>query len=374
MFIILGASKGFGKAILKSLCLVDSKFKITMNDTITLLGRNINTLLALKEECKIKCNFQCFKHNLEDHSLQEFAIDTNNDKYFVFYNSASCDFTGPIININHTDWLKSMNENVWNMCNFSLFITRSVSGIIQFVNISSLCAIQPIEDMGMYSLTKAYREYFFKILTLENPSVRVLNYAPGAMHTDFSNAIRELLGENSETEIKFKTMTNWVDPTASATKLINLIDADTWENNAHIDFHDQSTCPIVSFTRSSSFCSSHKMENCFLSLEENKKCFGKCNSLHGHNYTVNITYKGPIDIVSGMSVDLGEIKIWVDKIILQMDHAHLNDLTHMFKGRPTSCEVIAVVFWEQLPHCIGSSKLEIVKIIETDKQWSEYRG
>ena len=371
-FIILGASKGFGKEILKALCLRYENF-INTDDTIILLGRNLPTLFALKDECKIKCNFQCFTHNLDEHGLQDFVFDKNNDKYFVFFNSASIDYTGSILNINQTDWLKSINENVWNMCNFSLFIANLIKGKIILINISSLCAIQPIKDMGMYSLTKAFREQFFKVLTTENPHIRVLNYAPGPMNTDFSTSIRLLLGNDSEAETNFVNNTTWVDASKSADKLISIIEADTWTNNSHIDFYDQ-TSPVVSFTRSSSFCSSHKMENCTLSLEENRKCFGKCNSMHGHNYVVNVTYRGPIDMISGMSVDLGEIKAELGKIVNQMDHAHLNDLTHLFKGRPTSCEIISVVFWEQLPKQICSSVLEVVKIVETDNQWSEYRG
>ena len=354
-FFILGASKGFGKEVLKAVCLREGGFKLTVDDTIILLGRNLNVLSTLKDECKINCRFQCFTHHLEMHdNMDSFVFDRENEKYYVIYNSASCDYTGSILNIDYTNWHKSMNENVWNMCNFSLFMAKSVKGDIMFINITSLAAIEPIKDLGMYSLTKSYREQFFKVLTLENPRIRVLNYAPGPMDTDFVKSLRLQLDVSSETERMYENIKTWVIPSESANKLIDLIETNSWENNAHIDFYD-TPAPMVSFTRSSLFCSSHIMENCCLSIAENKKCFGKCNSLHGHNYVVLCTYRGPIDIITGMCVDLGEIKNALDQIIDQMDHSHLNDLTHFFKGRPTSCEVISVVFWEQLPKQIGLS-------------------
>lgn len=47
------------------------------------------------------------------------------------------------------------------------------------VNISSLCALQPFKGWALYCAGKAARDMLFQVLALEEPNVRVLNYAPG---------------------------------------------------------------------------------------------------------------------------------------------------------------------------------------------------
>lgn len=47
------------------------------------------------------------------------------------------------------------------------------------VNISSLCALKPFKNWALYCSGKAARDMMFQVLALEEPDVRVLNYAPG---------------------------------------------------------------------------------------------------------------------------------------------------------------------------------------------------
>lgn len=47
------------------------------------------------------------------------------------------------------------------------------------VNISSLCALQPFKGWGLYCAGKAARDMLYQVLAVEEPSVRVLSYAPG---------------------------------------------------------------------------------------------------------------------------------------------------------------------------------------------------
>ncbi|NWZ17381.1 SPRE reductase, partial [Agelaius phoeniceus] len=47
------------------------------------------------------------------------------------------------------------------------------------VNISSLCALEPFPSWALYCSGKAARDMMFRVLALEEPGVRVLNYAPG---------------------------------------------------------------------------------------------------------------------------------------------------------------------------------------------------
>ena len=47
------------------------------------------------------------------------------------------------------------------------------------MNISSLCAVKPFKNWALYCSGKASRDMMFQVLALEEPDVRVLNYAPG---------------------------------------------------------------------------------------------------------------------------------------------------------------------------------------------------
>lgn len=47
------------------------------------------------------------------------------------------------------------------------------------MNVSSLCAMKPFKNWALYCSGKAARDMMFQVLALEEPDVRVLNYAPG---------------------------------------------------------------------------------------------------------------------------------------------------------------------------------------------------
>src|SRR5436309_10000298 len=84
---------------------------------------------------------------------------------------------------------------------------------------------------------------------------------------------------------------------------------------------------MVLLTRKIEFSASHLYHNPNLSAEENRRIFGKCNNPHGHghNYTLQVTIEGEPDPVTGMVLDLKELKEILEQEIMQrMDHRHLN--------------------------------------------------
>ncbi|KAI1230724.1 6-pyruvoyl tetrahydrobiopterin synthase, partial [Lamprotornis superbus] len=71
-------------------------------------------------------------------------------------------------------------------------------------------------------------------------------------------------------------------------------------------------------------CLSHSKS---LSDEENLKLFGKCNNPngHGHNYKVVVTVRGEIDPVSGMVMNLTDLKEYMQEAIMEpLDHKNLD--------------------------------------------------
>ncbi|NWS76572.1 SPRE reductase, partial [Crotophaga sulcirostris] len=108
------------------------------------------------------------------------------------------------------------------------------------VNISSLCALKPFKNWTLYCSGKASRDMMFQVLALEEPDVRVLNYAPGPLDTDMQLLARTKTGD-PEMRQYFQSLQEsgqLIDCTVSAQKLVNLLEEDTFVSGTHVDFYD----------------------------------------------------------------------------------------------------------------------------------------
>jgi 6-pyruvoyltetrahydropterin/6-carboxytetrahydropterin synthase len=132
----------------------------------------------------------------------------------------------------------------------------------------------------------------------------------------------------------------------------------------------------VYLTRRYEFSAAHRLNSEALSEEENRRIFGKCNHPggHGHNYGLEVTVRGAVDPVTGMTADLARLdEIVRRRVVDRMDHRHLNyDLPEFAHLNPTS-ENLAVVIWNALRPEIGDA-LEKVGVRETDRNYFEYSG
>uniref|UniRef100_A0ABM5GKY8 Sepiapterin reductase n=1 Tax=Pogona vitticeps TaxID=103695 RepID=A0ABM5GKY8_9SAUR len=108
------------------------------------------------------------------------------------------------------------------------------------VNISSLCALQPFKTWSLYCTGKAARDMMFQVLAVEEPAVRVLNYAPGPLDTEMQEVARTMSGDQSVREmfLDLKQKGQLLDCDVSAQKLLSLLLTDTFESGAHVDFYD----------------------------------------------------------------------------------------------------------------------------------------
>ncbi|XP_008581479.1 PREDICTED: sepiapterin reductase [Galeopterus variegatus] len=109
------------------------------------------------------------------------------------------------------------------------------------VNISSLCALQPFKGWALYCAGKAARDMMFQVLATEEPSVRVLSYAPGPLDTDMQQLAREASVDPDlrKSLQELKTKGKLVDCMASAQKLLSLLQKDMFKSGAHVDFFDK---------------------------------------------------------------------------------------------------------------------------------------
>jgi 6-pyruvoyltetrahydropterin/6-carboxytetrahydropterin synthase len=138
---------------------------------------------------------------------------------------------------------------------------------------------------------------------------------------------------------------------------------------------------MVFLTRRYRFSAAHRLHNEALSPEENARLYGKCNNPygHGHNYTVEVTVRGPIDAATGMLIDLGLLDGIVEREVLErFDHTHLNLDVANFKGKvPTTenlCLEIFNLLRDKLDTAGQPARLEKVRLEETNSNFFEYMG
>src|SRR5437899_11107564 len=125
---------------------------------------------------------------------------------------------------------------------------------------------------------------------------------------------------------------------------------------------------MVLLTRKIEFSASHLYPNPILSAEENRRVFGKCNNPHGHghNYTLQVTIEGEPDPVTGMVLDLKDLKEILEREIMQrMDHRHLNYEVPELAGQIPTSENIAGVIWQLLEPKITQGRLHRVRLYES---------
>ena len=129
-------------------------------------------------------------------------------------------------------------------------------------------------------------------------------------------------------------------------------------------------------TRRERFSSAHKLINPTLSNKENQDVFGKCFTIHGHNYELFVTVTGSINKKSGFVMDLKDLKALIHtKVINKLDHKYINEVPFM-TGRITSTENLCIAIWEELEEPIKNlgGKLYKIKITETENNYFEYFG
>jgi 6-pyruvoyltetrahydropterin/6-carboxytetrahydropterin synthase len=125
---------------------------------------------------------------------------------------------------------------------------------------------------------------------------------------------------------------------------------------------------MVLLTRKIEFAASHRYDNPNLSPEENRRVFGKCNNPHGHghNYTLEVTVAGEPDPVTGMVLDLKDLKELLEREVMErMDHRNLNVEVPELTGKIPTCENIALVIWNLLEPKISVGKLHRVRLYES---------
>ena len=139
-----------------------------------------------------------------------------------------------------------------------------------------------------------------------------------------------------------------------------------------------SQLPVVEIRRREDFCAAHRLHAPALTDEENVALYGPCNTLHGHNYSVEATVQGTVAPGTGMVMNLTDLmRLVQERVIAEVDHKYLNiDVPFLADVIPTA-ENLAVAFWERLQPEIETFKgcrLIRIRLYESQNNVAEYCG
>jgi len=139
----------------------------------------------------------------------------------------------------------------------------------------------------------------------------------------------------------------------------------------------ETSMATVYVTRQLHFSAAHRLHCDKLDPQTNIKIYGMCNNPrgHGHNYDLEVTVRGEPDPLTGMVIDLKELKeIVAREVIDQVDHRYLNEDVDFLRGVVPTAENLAVAFWRILQDKFPGAELYEIKLYETPRNMAVYRG
>ena len=100
---------------------------------------------------------------------------------------------------------------------------------------------------------------------------------------------------------------------------------------------------------------------------------GKCESLHGHNWKVEVVAGSKMLNKAGMVMDFSDLKAAANQIIEQLDHRQINDIEY-FKSHNPSSEEIARFIFDSLEKNISGTGCVVceVRVWETDTSCASF--
>ena len=88
---------------------------------------------------------------------------------------------------------------------------------------------------------------------------------------------------------------------------------------------------------------------------------GKCETLHGHNFSVEISVVGESLNDEGLLIDFRLLKRWTDEVLEELDHKYLNEL-ECFREQNPSSEHIARFLHDRLSPKAEQTHLRLSRV------------
>jgi benzil reductase ((S)-benzoin forming) len=231
-YIITGASKGLGEAIVQSL--------FHEENAIIAISRTVSEkLLKEANDNRVPLLFETEDLSVVEHLIplmervfQHIRLKDAQSVTFI-QNAGVIEPIKPVGKMDHTELVRSVNVNLLApmiLANQFVERTRSFAGKKVIVHVTSGAANRTVHGWSSYSSTKAGLERFTKTLAFEQKNesfpVQAIAFSPGIMDTDMQQTIRTSQVEDFN---EVKTFQNYYEkgmlrsPQLVASKLLTLL-------------------------------------------------------------------------------------------------------------------------------------------------------
>ncbi|XP_064647685.1 sepiapterin reductase-like [Lineus longissimus] len=258
--LVTGASRGLGRSLAvnlakklgkQSFILLLARNKDGLEETKTQILKNVPDLeltISLQPVDLSQCSDALFDRLLKDTMTTAHADFQCFNQVIIVHNAASLGDVSKKV----SDFMDAAEyQEYWNVNITSPAILNNVflhhfpaseKRDVLCINISSICALQPFKTWALYCTGKTARDMWFNVLAVEEPSIRVLSYAPGPLDTDMQMLARTVTGDNDMREVflDMHQKGGLLTCDVSVKKLIQILETNTFESGAHIDYFDVS--------------------------------------------------------------------------------------------------------------------------------------
>lgn len=94
---------------------------------------------------------------------------------------------------------------------------------------------------------------------------------------------------------------------------------------------------------------------------------GKCENMHGHNFSVEVDVTGDrLDPKLGILMDFKELKRVLKVVTDKLDHRHLNDLPAFVDQNPSS-ELLAQYIYRRLHDLLAAHPVRLEQVMVSEK-------
>lgn len=114
------------------------------------------------------------------------------------------------------------------------------------------------------------------------------------------------------------------------------------------------------------FFAAHRLVSPYLSADQNRALYGKCNRPHphGHTYRLQVIVEGDLDPLTETVFDLGQLDRLAQEVIQPLNHTYLDEEVPAFRLQPSTGENLAAYLFNQFEARLSES-LHSVKVWET---------
>lgn len=124
-------------------------------------------------------------------------------------------------------------------------------------------------------------------------------------------------------------------------------------------------------TKRIEFSASHRYFKTEWDEERNRRVFGPCFQEHGHNYLLEVTLGGQVDPITGMIINLYDLKHIVTDVLAEFDHKHLNFDVPYFERLVPTTENLALVLWRKFRERPETRDIASIRLCEGESLWAE---